>query len=207
MNRIESPFAIPKKPTYLRKKTNKSMKTTEIINKLNQKELLKWEAETKSILSELNWKLTKAERTLYLHQTALEQCKEKLQANLQRAAETRMALQFLSETHPLRHKCEDDLYRTEIRIFRLENKLKSFSSLKAIQLEIKKIIIAKEIKYYEGILTSIENMLWSTLVLRRILNTPDGEVRRNPRPDEENIFILQLKQEVIDVRNLFLSVG
>ncbi len=201
------------------------MRTIEIIKGLNQKELLKWEAETGSILDELNWKLIKAERTLYLHQTALQECREKLETHRKRAEETRMALQFLSEGHPLRDKCEDDLYRTEIRIFRLENRLKKFSLVKPIQLEMKKIIVSEEIKYYEGILKSIENMLWSTLVLSRVMEAPDGETARNAVSDKENIFILplkqeavdignffypsnlQLKQEAIDVRNLFLSVG
>ncbi len=183
------------------------MRTIKIIKGLNQKELLKWEAETKSILNELNWKLIKAERTFYLYQTALQECSEKLQANRQRAEETKMALQFLSDNHPLKNKCEDDLYKTEIRIFRLENRLKSFSSLKTIQLEIKKIIFLEEIKYYEGVLLEIKNLLNPPVVLRRVLNTPDGETGRNSRPDEENIFNHQLKKEAIDVRNLFLSVG
>ncbi len=173
----------------------------------NRKELLKWELETKSILNELNWKLTKAERALYLHQTTLEECKEKLQTNQQRLEETRMALQFLSYNHPLRAKCEDELYKTEISIFRLENKLKKFSTLKLIQLEIKKEVLIQEIKYYEGVLKSVTNLPNPPVVFRRVLNIPDGEVRRNSLPDEGDIFILRLKQEAIDVRNLFLSVG
>ncbi len=183
------------------------MRTTQIINNLDKNELLKWKAEASSILNELNWKLIKTERALYLHQSALKKCTEKLESERKRAEETRKAMQFLSEGHPLRHKCQDDLYRTEIRIFRLENKLKKFSILKPIHLEIKKQVLAAEIQYYEGISKSIENMLWSTLVLSRVMDPPDGDMVRNILPDEGNIFILQPKQLAMDVEELFLSVG
>ncbi len=130
--------------------------------------------------------------------------------------------------------CEDDLYRTEIKIFRLENKLKRFSSLKTIQLEMKKIVITEDIKYYEGIINEIKNLLHPPVVLRRVLNTPDGEAARNSKPDEGKIFHIfqpsrnrafqptkykisrrlemttlriRLKQEAIDIGDLFLSVG
>ncbi len=183
------------------------MRTIEIIKGLDQKELLKWELEVKSILGELDWKRIKSERALFLHQSALQECNEKLQANQQRAAETRMALQFLSDNHPLRHTCVEDLLKTEIRIFRLENKLKKLSPLKTIQLEIKEIVIKEEIMYYQGVLKSIADLRNPPVVLRRVSNTPDGETGRNPLPDEGKIFILQLEQEAIDTRNLFLSVG
>ncbi len=188
MNRIESQFAIPKKQSYLRKKTNKNMRTTQIINRLGNEELLKWKVELKAILDESRWKLIKTERALHLHQSAFQECKEKLESQSKRVEETKMALQFLSEGHPLRHRCEDDLYKTEIRIFRLENKLKKFSILKPIQLEIKKIIVLEEIKYYEGILQSIENLLRPTFMLQLKQEAIDGEVVRIPRPDEENVF-------------------
>jgi hypothetical protein len=166
------------------------MRTTQIINGLGNEELLKWKVELKSILDESRWKLIKTERALHLHQSALQECKEKLESERKRVEETKMALQFLSETHPLRHKCEDDIYRAEIRIFRLENKLKKFSILKPIQLGIKKIAIEAEIKYYEGVLKSIENMLRPTFILQLKQRAIDGGVR-NVLPDEEKIFILQ----------------
>ncbi len=184
------------------------MKTKEIINKLDTRELLKWESEVKSILNELDWKLTKAERALYLHQTGLEEVNQKLQIDLQRMEETKKAIQYFSETHPLRYKCEEDLLKTEIRIFRLQNRLRRFSPIKLIQLEIRKIILAQEIKYYETVLESIENMLRPVVVLRKVSETADGEVGRNVLPDEQMmLFMPQLKQEAVDVGNYFLSVG
>ncbi len=164
------------------------MRTIEIIKGLDKKELLQWEAEVKSVLGELDWKRIRAERTLHLHRTAILECTEKLQAYRQRAEETKMALQFFSETHPLRYKCEEDLLKTEISIFRLENKLKKLSPEKIIPLEIKGIVIKEEINYYQGILQSIRNLLNPPVVLRRVLNIPDGEVKRNPLPDEGMIF-------------------
>ncbi len=113
------------------------------------------------------------------------ECTEKLQTNQKRVSETRMALEFLSEGHPLRSKCEDDLYKTEIKIFRLENRLKRFSSLKQIQLEIKKVIISAEIKYYEEILKSITDLLYPPLVLPSLLQNPDGQTVRKPLSAEE----------------------
>ncbi len=179
------------------------MRTTIIINNLDKKELLKWKAEIGSILDESRWKLTKTERVLHLHQSALQGCREKLESERKRAEETRLVLQFLSEGHPLRHRCEDDIYKTEIRIFRLENKLKKFSILKPIQLEIKKITIETEIKYYEEIIDEINNLLNPPVVLRRILNSPDGEAARNLQPYDENIFILQPKKEAMVLEKRF----
>ncbi len=183
------------------------MRTKTIINTLDKKGLLEWKAELKSVLDELNWKLIKTERALYLHQSALQECREKLESERKRAEETRMAMQFLSATHPLRYKCEDDLFRTEIRIFRLENKLKKISILKPIQLEIKKVIVLEEIRYYEGVLQEIENMLRPPVVLRKVLDAPDGDVGRNLQPDEGKIFILQPNRKKIDVKKSICTEG
>ncbi len=153
--------------------------------------ILKLATKIRTVLNELDWKLIKAERALYIHQTSLQECTEKLQANQQRASETKMALQFLSAGHPLRHQCEDDLYKTEIRILRLQNRLKRFSNLKSIQLEIKKIVLTEEISYYNGILKAIDDLLNPPLIVRTLPASPEGEAIKK----ERRLYESKLKDE------------
>ncbi len=171
------------------------MRTTTIINNMDKNELLKWKAETNSMLNELNWRLMKAERALYLHQSGKEECIQKLQTERKRAEETRMALQFLSTNHPLRHKCQDDLYRAEIRIFRLENKLKKFSSLKLIQLEVKKLVLVEEIRYYQNLVKEADALLNPVVVLRKISNSPNVEEIIFQHKEERPVHKLELVDE------------
>ncbi len=70
--------------------------------------------------------------------------------------------------------------------------------MKPIQLEMKKLVLAGEIEYYKGVLTEVENLLHPPEVLKKVLDTPDGEKTGNPLPEDGKIFILKPKRERMD---------